>query len=89
MNYLICRNKVANFDQWKRVFDSHAEAQTKAGLRIERIWRGLDNAHDVFMLFAVDDLDKAKAFLNSPSVPDAQRTSGMIDKPDNWFVQST
>ena len=88
MTNLICRNKVADFVQWKRVFDSHADAQRHAGLRLERIWRGVDDPNEVFMLFAVDDLDQARAFVTSPTVPQAQETSGLIGQPDIYFVRS-
>ena len=86
MTYLICRNQVADFARWKRVFDSHAEAQRQAGLRLERLWRSLDDENEVFMAFQVDDLAKARAFVSSPKVPEAQQASGVIGKPDLYFV---
>lgn len=87
MTYLICRNKVADFDRWKRVFDSHAEAQRAAGLRVEHVWRNIDDPAEVHMLFQVDDLEKARAFVSSPKVPEAQKASGLIDKPEMYFVR--
>lgn len=88
MKYLLCRNKVADFDQWKIVFDSHAAAQRESGLHVQRLWRGLDDPNEVFMLFEVTDLDKARAFITSPKVPDAQRQSGVTMKPDMYFMES-
>lgn len=87
MTYLICRNKVADFDRWKRVFDSHAEAQRASGLRVQHVWRNIDDPTDVHMLFQVDDLAKARAFVNSPKVSETQRASGLIDKPEMYFVR--
>jgi hypothetical protein len=88
MTYLICRNKVADFARWKRVFDSHAEAQRQFGLRLEHLWRSIDDPNEVFMLFQVDDLDKARGFVASPQVPGARQASGVIDQPDIYFVRS-
>lgn len=86
MNHLFCRNKVADFDQWKRVFDSHAQAQREAGLQVKQVWRGIDDPSEVFMLFEVTDLAKARAFVTSPQVPDAKRQSGVLEPPVMYFM---
>ncbi len=87
MTYLICRHKVADFAQWKRVFDSHAEAQRQAGLRLEHLWRSIDDENEVFILFQVDDVEKARGFVSSPDVSEAQEASGVIGQPDIYFVR--
>ena len=87
MIYLICRNRVADFDAWKKVFDSHAAAQRDAGLHVKHLWRSIDNIQDVIMLFEVHDLTKARAFVTSPKVPDAKRQSGVIGEPEMYFVR--
>ncbi len=35
MKYMLVRHKVADFARWKKIFDSHKEAQEKAGLKLE------------------------------------------------------
>ena len=87
MKYMLCRNKVADFAPWKMVFDSHAEAQRQSGLHLQSLWRGLDDPNEVFMLFEVKDIEKARSFVTSTKVPDAQRQSGVQEKPDIYFMQ--
>ena len=87
MKYMLCRNKVTDFAQWKKVFDAHAGAQRQSGLHLQRFWRGIDDRNEVFMLFEVTDIEKARAFVTSPEVPDAQRQSGLLEKPDIYFIQ--
>ena len=87
MPYLFCKNIVTDFDQWKAVFDSHAVAQWEAGLRIKHVWRGVDDPCEVFMLFEVTDLAKARAFVTAPEVPDAQQESGMVEPPVMYFME--
>ena len=87
VKYMLCRNKVADFATWKKVFDAHAEAQRQSGLHLQRLWRGLDNPNEVFMLFEVTDIDKARNFVASPKVPDAQCQSGVLEKPDIFFME--
>ena len=86
MPYLLVRHKVADFAKWKRVFDSHAEAQRKSGLRIERVLRNLDDPSEVVLWFEVTDLKKARGFVSSPQVPEAREQSGVVDKPDIYFL---
>jgi len=86
MQYLLCRLKVADFERWKRVFDSHADAHKKSGLRLEKILRNIDQQNEVFTLFEVTDLAKARGFVTSPEAPGAKEASGVIDNPDVYFL---
>jgi hypothetical protein len=86
MGYLLVRHKVKEFDEWKRLFDAHGEAQRKAGLRIEKVMRNTYEPNEVFLFFEVLDLAKARGFVYSPEVPKAQAQSGVVDKPDIYFL---
>lgn len=87
MPYMLCRNKVANFAQWKQVFDSHTEAHREAGLHLKYLWQVLDDPNEVFFLFEISDLETARAFVTSPQVPDAQQQSGVTETPDIYFLR--
>jgi hypothetical protein len=77
---------VADFSSWKRVFDSHAAAQRESGLRVEKVLRNLEDPNEVFLLFEVSDLEKARGFVSSPEVPGARRESGVLDTADIYFL---
>ena len=62
MKHLLVRHKVADFPKWKHLFDSHAKAQEDAGLIIKRIFRNTDDAKEIFLLFEVHDLERARAY---------------------------
>jgi hypothetical protein len=84
--HMLVRHKVADLSSWKRVFDSHAAAQQAAGLRVEKVLRSLDDPNEVVLLFEVTDLEKARGFVSSPEVPQAQQESGVVDKPNIYFL---
>jgi len=86
MGYLLVRHKVQEFQDWKRIFDAHKEAQQQAGLRIEKVMRNLYEPNEVFLFFEVTDLAKARGFVFSAQVPDAQADAGVVDKPDIYFM---
>lgn len=79
MIYMLCRNRVRDFATWKGIFDSHAEAHAAAGLDLVGLWRGLENPNNVFFLFKVENLEKARAFVNAPEGAQARKASGVID----------
>jgi hypothetical protein len=88
MIYMVCRNRVADFSKWKHVFDSHAEAHTAAGLSLIHLWRSLDEPNNVFFVFVVSNIEKARAFVTAPEAAEAGKASGVLDG-ELHFVEST
>jgi len=85
LTYMLVRHKVADFARWKQIFDSHKEAQEKAGLKLKHLWRNLDDSNEVFFLFEVEDLKRAQAFLSSQD-PKVKDEAGVRDEPDLYFL---
>jgi hypothetical protein len=79
MTYMLCRNRVADFSRWKAVFASHAVAHQDAGLRLVTIWRSVEDPNNVFFLFEVASIEKAKAFISNPAAAKAGESSGVLD----------
>lgn len=76
---LLVRNKVKDFDQWRRVFDSQARETRAAGLNLIEMWRSVDDANDVFFLFEVEDRGRAEAFMNTPEAASVGDEAGVIE----------
>jgi len=79
MTYMLCRNHVADFSQWKAVFASHQAAHQEVGLRLVNLWRALEDPNNLFFVFEVASLDKARGFISDPKAAEAARASGVID----------
>ena len=79
MVHVLCRNRLTDYTQWKRVFDFHAEAHRTAGLNLIHLWRNIDDPNTVFFLFEVSDMEKAKAFVNAPESAEAGKEAGVLD----------
>ena len=88
MNYMLCRNRVRNFDRWKLVFDSHADAHRAAGLKLVHVWQEMDSLRNVFFLFEVEDIARARAFLDSQDAAASARECGLIEGDFRFFSQS-
>ena len=86
MKHMLVRHKVADFDAWKKVFDSHAEGQRGAGLVLENLMRNTEDPNEVFLFFTVTDSEAAHAFVNSPIAYEGAAQSGVLDEPDCWYL---
>jgi hypothetical protein len=79
MTYMLCRNRVADYSRWKAVFASHAAAHQDVGLLLLKIWRALDDPNNVFFLFEVASIEKAREFISNPEAAKAGESSGVLD----------
>jgi hypothetical protein len=89
MIVLLCRNRVADFSQWKGVFDSHAPAHREEGLHLRSLWRGVEERNNVFFWFEVIDPQKARAFISNPAAAEAAKTSGVLDGEYHFLESCT
>lgn len=85
--HLLVRHEVVDFVRWREVFETHREAQEAAGMELLHLWRNVDEPNEVVLLYEVEDPEKAKDFVYSSEVPDAQNASGIIDEPDIYFLE--
>ncbi|AXK40070.1 hypothetical protein [Crenobacter cavernae] len=79
MIYMVCRNRVADYARWKMVFDSHAKAHRAAGLELVHFWRSLEDPNNVFYVFEVADIERARAFVKRPGSEEAAEAAGVLD----------
>ena len=76
---MLCRNRVADYANWREVFDSHSGDHARTGLRLIGLWRDVQDANSVFFNFEVTDMERARAFISSPESEQAGKDSGVID----------
>lgn len=82
---LLVRNKVRNFDNWKRVAEADSERGRAAGLTLRDIWRSVDDPDEVFFIFDVEDRERAETFMHTPESAAAGVEAGVING-EAWFV---
>ena len=87
MLFMLCRNRVSDFRKWKAIFDSHLSAHKAAGLDLSNLWQTVDDKNNVFFLFKVASIEKAKVFVNAPEAADAGKNSGVLEG-ECHFIES-
>jgi hypothetical protein len=76
---MLCRNRVKQFEQWYEVFVSHTATHLESGLQLVHMWRDVEEPNNVFLLFSVESMDRAREFINHPDSARAGEVSGVID----------
>ena len=88
MAFMLVRSKVKDFKTWKLVYDAHLAARNEAGLTEKDPLRNADDANEIIILFEVLDLNRAKTFAASADLRERMQESGVVDKPDIYFLNS-
>ncbi len=74
-------HEVEDYDQWRKVFDADQPIRAKANLELRAISTDADNPLMVNILFATDDLDRAKEVINSDELKKRMKEAGVRSEP--------
>lgn len=86
MNYMLCRHRVTDYEQWRKVFDSDTDAQREAGLHVLHVFRDVSDPNVVVFLLRVDDIERARAFTETPDASKAGEEAGVIGEVEMSFL---
>ncbi len=81
MAYLLFEHEIEDFDRWKPVYDGHEPSRKRAGLREVLLLQSSENPRFVVLLFEVEDIKRARDFLDSDDIRDAMKRAGVVGKP--------
>ena len=86
MAHMLIRHKVADFDQWKPVYEAHRSARESAGLKNLHLWCNEDDPSEVIILFEASDVAKAKELIKSVDLKESMQAAGVQGMPDIVFL---
>lgn len=78
-------HKVKDWDTWKKTFDSTKQSRMDAGLTDRVVAYGVGDKNMVTVVFAISDMAKAEAFMNSKDLKDKMMQAGVVSQPDIYF----
>ncbi len=73
----LVHHRVADFDAWKRVYDSFADAQREGGVVWQHVWRDREDPNMVVVIHVFDGAEAAEAFLERPDLKQAMESAGV------------
>lgn len=74
-------HSVENYDKWKKVFDEHEGVRAEAGLELRAISTNADDPQYVNVMFATDDIAKAKDLIHSEELKKRMEKGGVKSEP--------
>ncbi len=74
-------HEISDYAAWKKIFDEDEPIRTKANLELRAISLDADNPHMVNIMFATDDIDKAKEVINSDELKKRMTVAGVRSEP--------
>jgi len=74
-------HRVTNYDAWKKAFDAHQPMREGASCLGHSILRGADDPKMVYIYSPATDVEKVKAFADSPNLKEAMEEAGVREPP--------
>ena len=83
MASMFAKQKVADYDNWKRVYD--AFDKKSHGVTAASVYRDTDDPNTVIVTHTFKDIGTAKEFSNSDSLRSAMEQAGVQGPPEIWL----
>lgn len=64
MPHILARIKGVNVEDIRKVLKADAPQHAEQGLFLEHLWQNADDSEEIVFLFRIDNLGKAKEFIN-------------------------
>ncbi|MGZ4295564.1 MAG: cyclase [Solirubrobacteraceae bacterium] len=85
MTITFASHHVADYDAWRRVYDSVGDLQRQNGVTEEAVYRAESDPNDVLVMHRFSSSDQAHSFLESPDLRQAMADAGV--DPDSLRVE--
>ena len=85
MATLIVKHRVADFDTWKKVFESMSTLRKEFGWTSHLVLRGVQDPNVVTIVNRVATIEGAKAYGQSPELRAAMANAGVEGPPEIWL----
>jgi hypothetical protein len=86
MTTLFVRHQVADYAQWRQVYDGFAPTQKALGVQDQAVYQAIDNPNDITVRHEFATLEAAQAFGGSSELVSAMHDAGVQGPPTVWFT---
>ena len=87
MPYLLIRQKVVDYEQWKSAFDAHGLTRQANGSRGGLLFRTAADPNELVVLLEWDVLERARQFAQSEEWREVLQRAGVVDHPTICFLK--
>ena len=87
MPWVLVRHTVKDYKAWRPVFDQHVPKIKQYSGKKGMVLHSDGDPNDVWVAIEVDDLSKARGFLQSAELRASMEQSGVVGAPQISFLQ--
>jgi hypothetical protein len=78
--YIIVRNRITDYAQWKQGWDQGAALRREGGVQSEELFRNPGEPNEVVLLLEYETMERARRFAASDALREALKESGLQDR---------
>lgn len=86
MIQVLVHHQVADYQNWRRAFDSAIDFRHAGGECACRVFRTTGNPNDLTLLFEWEDLDRARGYMNSEELRKKMKQAGVVGAPEIHYL---
>jgi hypothetical protein len=86
MIQVLVRHEIADYRNWRAVFDAAIDFRHEGGERSCRVFRKAGDPNDLTLLFEWEDLPRAQCYMNSEELRRKMKEAGVVGSPDIHFL---
>lgn len=83
---MIVRHKVANYNDWKPLYDKHSSVRKEYGCQGDAVFSNVQDPNDVVVVLQWQSKEDAMKFGQSASLRDAEANAGVVGIPEVSFI---
>ncbi|MBV9472836.1 MAG: hypothetical protein JO206_07695 [Solirubrobacterales bacterium] len=77
MTVMFVRHRVADYEAWRRVYDSVGELQRQGGVTEEAVYRAEGQPDEILVMHRFSSSDEAHSFMENPELRQAMEDAGV------------
>jgi hypothetical protein len=86
MIQVLVHHQVADYNNWRSVFDAALDFRHNGGECSCRIFRKTGNPNDLTLLFEWESIERARHYMGSDELRDKMRQAGVVGVPEIQYL---
>ena len=81
MATVILNHRIEDYSKWRPIFDSDNPRRVNAGMKNEKVFRGVDDPNNIYIIADVADPSSTAKMMEDPDLAAKMKEAGVISKP--------
>jgi len=83
---LFVRHQAADYDSWRKTYDSFEGTRKRLGVKGAAVYRQTEDPNNITVTHDFADLAAAQSFAGSTELREAMSKAGVVGAPTMWFT---